>query len=115
MTKPKNLKSQILALMRGPKYRPLDQKESRRWIQTATAGKRVLGGAAMVTVVADREADLYPLWALVPQPGGSSFVEVYKRATATWSTLPVAASKVDVRGSHVAFLGAQTPRHQAPA
>jgi hypothetical protein len=49
--------------------RPLDQKESRRWIKTATAGKRVLGGAATVTMVADREADLYPLWALVPEPG----------------------------------------------
>jgi Transposase DDE domain len=49
--------------------RPLDQKESRRWIETATAGKRVLGGAATVTMVADREADLYPLWALVPEPG----------------------------------------------
>ena len=49
--------------------RPLDQKESRHWIETATAGKRVLGGAATVTMVADREADLYPLWALVPEPG----------------------------------------------
>ena len=48
--------------------RPLDQKESRRWIETATAGKRVLGGAATVTMVADREADLYALWALVPEP-----------------------------------------------
>ena len=49
--------------------RPLDQKESRRWIETATTGKRVLGGAATVTMVADREADLYAFWALVPQPG----------------------------------------------
>ena len=49
--------------------RPLEQKESRRWIETAAAGKRVLGGAATVTIVADREADLYALWARVPQPG----------------------------------------------
>jgi hypothetical protein len=49
--------------------RPLDQKESRRWVDTATAGKTVLSAAAMVTVVADREADLYALWALVPEPG----------------------------------------------
>jgi hypothetical protein len=49
--------------------RPLDQKESHRWIETASAGKRVLEGAAMVTMVADREADFYALWALVPEPG----------------------------------------------
>lgn len=49
--------------------RPLEQKESRRWIETASAGKRVLEGAATVTMVADREADLYALWALVPEPG----------------------------------------------
>src|SRR5437667_8478649 len=49
--------------------RPLDQKESHRWIKTATAGKGVLEGAATVTMVADREADLYALWALVPETG----------------------------------------------
>jgi hypothetical protein len=48
--------------------RPLDQKESRRWIKTANASKRVLEKAETVTIVADREADLYPLWALVPEP-----------------------------------------------
>ena len=49
--------------------RPLDQKGSHRWIKPATAGKGVLEGAAIVTMVADREADLYALWALVPEPG----------------------------------------------
>jgi hypothetical protein len=43
--------------------RPLDRKESRRWIETASTGKRVLEGAATVTMVADREADLYAFWA----------------------------------------------------
>jgi hypothetical protein len=51
------------------KKRPLDQKESRRWIDTAVAAKSVLADAAGVTVVADREADMYALWALVPEPG----------------------------------------------
>jgi Transposase DDE domain len=49
--------------------RPLEHRESRRWIDTAATGKRVLARATTVTVVADREADLYPLWALTPQPG----------------------------------------------
>jgi hypothetical protein len=49
--------------------RPLEQKESRRWVETATAAKKVLASAATVTFVADREADLYALWALVAGPG----------------------------------------------
>jgi hypothetical protein len=51
------------------KKRPLEQKESRRWVETAAAAKNVLASAATVTMVADREADLYALWALVPRPG----------------------------------------------
>jgi hypothetical protein len=48
--------------------RPLAEKESRRWVETAHNAKRVLSSAATVTMIADREADLYPLWATIPQP-----------------------------------------------
>ena len=48
------------------KRRPLDEKESRRWVETALKAKKILSQAAMVTMVADREADLYQMWALVP-------------------------------------------------
>jgi hypothetical protein len=47
--------------------RTLEEKESRCWIETPQAAKRVLAAAAMVTMVADREADSYQLWALVPE------------------------------------------------
>jgi hypothetical protein len=49
--------------------RPLAEKESRRWVDTAAVAKSVLSAAATVTIVADREADLYAFWALVPAPG----------------------------------------------
>jgi len=49
--------------------RPLSERESRRWVETAERAKEVLAAAAMVTVVADRESDIYPAWASVPQPG----------------------------------------------
>jgi hypothetical protein len=49
--------------------RPLSERESRRWIETAERAKDVLASAAMVTVVADRESDIYPAWASVPQVG----------------------------------------------
>jgi hypothetical protein len=49
--------------------RPLAQRESRRWIETAERAAPVLAEAAMVTVVTDREGDMYPLWGRVPALG----------------------------------------------
>src|ERR1700731_3897157 len=49
--------------------RPLSERESRRWVETAERAKDVLASAAMVTGGADRESDIYPAWASVPRPG----------------------------------------------
>jgi hypothetical protein len=46
--------------------RPPDERESLRWQTTAIAAKAVLSQAAMVTVVDDREGDIYAKWATVP-------------------------------------------------
>lgn len=46
--------------------RALADKESHRWITTPEAAKAHLTGAAMVTEVSDREADIYAKWATVP-------------------------------------------------
>lgn len=48
--------------------RDLADKESERWLSTASAAKDVLAQAAMVTVVADRESDIYEEWAHLPEP-----------------------------------------------
>lgn len=47
-----------------------DAKESHRWAATAEQAKPILAAAAMVTVVGDRESDIFAAWARVP---GSSF------------------------------------------
>lgn len=47
--------------------RPLAEKESRRWIETAQAAKEVLAQAAMITVIGDREEDFYAAWVHVPE------------------------------------------------
>jgi hypothetical protein len=49
--------------------RELAAKESRRWLGTAERAKAVLSAAAMVTVIADREGDIYAEWAWLPGPG----------------------------------------------
>ena len=59
--------------------RPLSDKESRRWIDTAAAGRAVLASAARVTMIADREADFYAFWAQVPTPDSAPRVDVIGR------------------------------------
>ena len=48
--------------------RPFADKESRRWLSAAEAAARLCGdgGAALVTVIADREGDIYEEFALKP-------------------------------------------------
>jgi hypothetical protein len=46
--------------------RPLEEKESNRWVTTAMQARHVLAGAAMITLVSDRESDFYANWALSP-------------------------------------------------
>ncbi len=48
--------------------RALKDKESRRWIEAAQESIETLKDAAMVTVVCDREGDIYDLFA-APRPG----------------------------------------------
>jgi hypothetical protein len=49
--------------------RPPAERESMRWLDAAAQAKQVLQPAAMVTVVDDRESDIYAKWASVPEPG----------------------------------------------
>lgn len=51
-----------------PKYRklPIEDKESYRWLTTAQAGKECLADAQRLTVIADRESDIYEMWARLP-------------------------------------------------
>jgi hypothetical protein len=48
--------------------RPLQERESQRWIATAEGAKEVLAAAAMVTVIDDREGDIYAKWASAAAP-----------------------------------------------
>lgn len=52
----------------APNYRqlPIEDKESHRWLEVAEAGKNCLSAASMVTIVADRESDIYEEWARLP-------------------------------------------------
>ncbi len=84
--------------------RPLEDKESLRWLTTARAAKTVLAEAATVTVVADRESDIYAEWASLPEPGFHLLTRaMHDRALeggGLLSTAPLAAgsrAEVDLR------------------
>lgn len=49
--------------------RAASERESRRWASTALAARQVLSAASMVTVIGDRESDIYNAWAEVPEAG----------------------------------------------
>ncbi|MBF0460445.1 MAG: IS4 family transposase [Magnetococcales bacterium] len=51
-----------------PAYKklPIEKKESYRWIKGAKAAKDALKSAATVTVIADRESDIYEEWDRIP-------------------------------------------------
>jgi hypothetical protein len=49
--------------------RQLCQRESARWLRCGERAKSILQTAAMVTVIADRESDIYAEWARLPEPG----------------------------------------------
>jgi hypothetical protein len=51
---------------RNYKSQPNDPKESYRWIESSEKAKEVLEEAASVTIVADRESDIYEEFAVVP-------------------------------------------------
>ena len=45
---------------------PIEKKESYRWLKVAQEGKKCLAQAAMVTLIADRESDIYEAWDRIP-------------------------------------------------
>jgi Transposase DDE domain len=50
------------------KQLPIEEKESYRWVKGGSQAKAVLADAAVVTVIDDREGDIYEKWARLPDP-----------------------------------------------
>lgn len=53
---------------KAPQYKqlPIEVKESYRWLQGAQGAKKALSQAACITVIGDRESDIYEEWVRVP-------------------------------------------------
>ena len=71
-----------------------ENKESHRWITTAEQGKAVLTEAAKVTVLADRESDIFAEWAKLPEPDFDLITRsMHDRRLATGEGLYAAAER----------------------
>jgi hypothetical protein len=96
--------------------RPLAEKESRCWIETPQAAKPVLDAAAMVTMIADREADNYPLWARVPDAKTHVLGRVYHdRKLVAGGSLTTAAQSWPVLGRRRLVIRAREGRPEREA
>lgn len=91
--------------------RPLAEKESQRWLATAERAKEVLAAAATVTVVADRESDIYAEWARLPAPDFHLLTRVMQdRPLAAGGTLFGAAEHFPVAATTRIALPASWPK-----
>ena len=57
--------------------RAASERESQRWLSTAHAAKQVLSAASMVTVIGDRESDIYSAWVTAPRSRVPSAVALH--------------------------------------
>lgn len=92
--------------------RRLEDKESRRWIETAAKAKTVLSRATSVTVVADRESDIYAEWATIPGENFHLLTRAMHDRAVTGGTLASVAKTLPLAGTRTVEL-ATTPQRAA--
>lgn len=96
--------------------RLLSQKESGRWLDTAEAAKSLLCEAACVTVIADRESDIYAEWALLPAANFHVLTRVQKdRRLAGGGKLYAFGAALPAAGSRALTLRARPGRPKRTA
>jgi hypothetical protein len=118
--------------------KPVSDKESRRWIDTAHRSARICAGATRLTVIGDRENDVFEAFA--DRPDGTDLLvramhdrmlEDEGRLFETIDTLPVAAcdtidiaarpgrkarqAKIEIRYSQVQLARPRSAQKQGPA
>lgn len=91
--------------------RALADKESCRWLDTARTAKTVLEQADCITVVGDRESDIYAEWATLPDDKLHLLTRVmHNRSLADGTTLYQAADKLSFVDTRTVELKATAKR-----
>src|SRR6266581_1656522 len=96
--------------------RALADKESGRWLTTAAQAKDVLAQAGMITVINDREGDIYAHWARTPAADVHLLSRVmHDHALRKGGTLRRAVKRVPVSGKAVIDLPKRMDRRARKA
>ena len=96
------------------KSRPIEEKESIRWIDTALAAKTKIVNAEVLTVIGDRESDIFELFERVPDEKTHLIVRAsHDRKLATDEKISERLANESVMGKHEVELSAITGRRQA--
>ncbi len=91
-----------------------EAKESHRWVATAEQAKEALAASAKVTVVADRESDIFAVWAQLPAPDFHLIVRVMQdRCLAAGGKLYDAVADFQVAGTRVIDLPERDGKREA--
>lgn len=78
---------------------PIEEKESYRWLEVATRGKKALKNAKIITIIADRESDIYEEWYRIPDKKTHLLTRsCYNRRLANGALLFDHVAKLDVSG-----------------
>jgi hypothetical protein len=96
--------------------RDLSDKESQRWIATALAAKPLLAKAAMVTMLGDRESDIFALYASATEEQFHVIARsMHDRKLADTSSLYAAGEAMAVVEQRAIVLPARAPRAERAA
>lgn len=96
------------------KQRPIDEKESIRWVNTALSAKHTINNAEMITVIGDRESDIFAVFERVPDERTHLIVRAsHDRILDTDDRISEVLKNTEIIGTHEIELPAITGKRKA--
>jgi hypothetical protein len=96
------------------KSRPIEEKESFRWVDTALSAKKNINNAEMITIIGDRESDLLEIFERVPDHKTHLIVRAsHDRTLETEEKISELLGNTAVSGTHTIELPKITGKRKA--
>jgi len=96
------------------KVRTLEEKESIRWISTALSAKKAITNAELITVIGDRESDIFEIFERVPDERTYLIVRAsHDRILESDEKISVLLENTEIAGTHKIELPAITGKRKA--
>lgn len=106
--------SRIESTAEKKKSRPIEEKESIRWINTALLAKQTITNAEMITVIGDRESDIFEIFERIPDEKTHLIVRAsHDRILESKEKISELLAHTAVIGTHTIELPAITGKRKA--